>query len=74
MTKKDSTIQSKIKKLDQLIKQFEDQEQLSDLDKAISSYEEAMKLVSEIRTKLQGAELKIKKIKEDYSLEEQASF
>lgn len=71
MAEKKQTIQGRLDSLDRIVKDFENSGEETDIDKALADYEEAMKLVSEIRKELSGVELKIKEIQEKYSQEEE---
>ncbi|MBW7953470.1 exodeoxyribonuclease VII small subunit [Candidatus Dojkabacteria bacterium] len=70
MSNKKQDIQSKLKRLDELVAYFEDSDNTPDIDSSLSNYEEAMKLVAEIKTELQGVTLKIKEIQAKYSSED----
>ncbi|KXK26400.1 MAG: Exodeoxyribonuclease 7 small subunit [candidate division WS6 bacterium OLB20] len=67
MAQQKQTLQGKLDSLDRIVKSFESSGEQTDIDRALKDYEEAMKLVSEIRTQLSGVELKIKEIQDKYS-------
>lgn len=66
---KKQNIQSKVKKLDELVNYFENNEDF-DLDEGLVKYEEALKLVNDLQLEMESFELKIKKIEEKYLKEE----
>jgi len=68
-SKKDK-INNNVKKLDKLIQHFERAEKEFDLEADLAKYEEAMKLVTEVKKELEAFELKINEIKAKYSEEE----
>lgn len=61
---KEKIISSKFKSLESITKQFEDGK--LDIDKGISEYKKAGKLIKDIRSELKGLELKIEEIRADY--------
>ncbi len=58
-------ISTKIQELDKLLAFFESQTEL-DLDQGLEKYEQAMKLVSDVKKSLEGYELKINEIQSKY--------
>lgn len=56
-TKRKQTIQSKIKEIEEIVKYFEGED--IDLDASIEKYEEATKLVEDLKEVLRGYEVKI---------------
>lgn len=67
-SKKDQ-IAANVSKLDELIAYFESEEETA-LDQDLKKYDEAMKLVHDVKKDLESFELKINEIKEKYSEEE----
>ncbi len=61
--KEKETFESALEKLEKIIKELENGE--IDLDKSISEYEKAMKLIKFCNTKLNEAEESVNKIMED---------
>ncbi len=62
------TINEKTKKLDELVKYFENEE--IDLDEAIEKYEKAVKLVKDIEKVIKEYELRVSKIKAELGNDE----
>lgn len=67
MAQKKILIQDKINELDKLVEYFEQDESNFNLDQGIEKYEQAMKIVSEIKKDLHSYELKIKEIELKYA-------
>ncbi|MFQ5493641.1 MAG: exodeoxyribonuclease VII small subunit [Candidatus Dojkabacteria bacterium] len=68
-SKKKQGIQANVDKLDEIIEYFEQEDTKFNLDEAIRKYEEAMKLVQDVRKELESVELRINEIQEKYSEE-----
>lgn len=68
MTTKNSNLKEKIGQLDNLVKFFEKTDDF-DLEQGIANYEEAMKLVQELKKELRSYELKIKEVEAKYQEE-----
>jgi exonuclease VII small subunit len=67
MTKKTTvSLSAEIKKLDELIKYFEENNDEFDLDLGINKYEEAMKIVKSVKDELESYDLKIKEIQQKF--------
>lgn len=59
------TLQKKLEELEKLSAEFSQDEEL-DLEVAVIKYEEAAKLLNEVKKELSSMELKINEIKEKY--------
>lgn len=66
MSEKKLAIKEKVKQLDDLIAHFEESADNFDIDSDLKKYEQAMKLVAEVRKELESVELKITEIKAKY--------
>lgn len=66
MADKKQKLQQKIDKLEKISSYFNNSEEL-ELDEAIKKYEEAAKLVGEVKKELKAIETKINEIKLNYS-------
>jgi len=67
-TSKDFSL--KVKDLDNLISYFENSENEFDLDEGIKKYEEAIKIVKDLKKSLKSYELKIKELNSVYKEDE----
>jgi exonuclease VII small subunit len=65
------SINKKINDLDELIEYFESSEKQFDLDIGIKKYEEAIKIVKELKKSLKSYELKIKELDAVYLKDEE---
>ena len=65
MGTKNEKLTDKIKQLDELVNYFEKNDDF-DLEAGIANYEQAMKLVQELKKELLGYELKIKEVEAKY--------
>lgn len=62
--KNDSSIQQKMKQLEELVEWFESDD--VDIDEALKNYEKAMKLASELEQDIKSAKNKFTKIKKSF--------
>lgn len=69
-TSKKESINTNVKKLNDLIKYFEAEDKQLNLEADLEKYEEAIKLVAAVKDELESFELKIDEIKGKYMNEE----
>lgn len=62
---KPDTFKAKMERLEQIVEWFESEQ--SDLDEAISKFEEGNKLIAELKEHLSSAENTVQKIKKSFS-------